>query len=150
MEPLLPEIMMCLEGRWIVVDGCSGIVDIERCEETGVTVCVMSYFPTQFLISTLLSNFTTSTPDHRNLLGLFHVPTLTTKLPDFTILTPVFKEILNVTAPYITIVWKVYNDITHTVTPVSSQRSMSTIPEQPSPHYAHHLIPPPFIKFLVN
>ena len=44
MEPLLPEIMMSLEGRWIVVDGCSGIVDIERCEETGVTVCVMSLY----------------------------------------------------------------------------------------------------------
>ena len=72
-----------------------------------------SYFLTQFIITTILSNLTSANPDHRTLLGLFHAPTILSHLTNTKLLTKLLSSILNITSHYMTATWKIYNTLTH-------------------------------------
>ena len=91
-----------------------------------------TFFTTQYIITAILSNFTSSTPDHRNLLGLFYPPYLSIPLPQHKVITAIFLPIVRITAPYIHDVWKTYNTITHPPTSISQPHSHQSIHSQPS------------------
>ena len=85
-----------------------------------------NYFPLKQIISNITSNFNSLTPDHRSLLGLFHAPSLPEPIPNHLVLTSIFTNILPLTASFISAAWKIYNDITHSVTHNNSSKTTHT------------------------
>ena len=89
------------------------------------------YFSQHNLISTLIANLNSPSPDHRNLLGLFHIPSLSIELPQYRSLTKFFYKVVEITAPYISAVWKLYNDLTHSPSTNSTPHSPTTCQSSP-------------------
>ena len=89
------------------------------------------YFPQHNIISTLIANFDSPSPDHRNLLGLFHIPSLCIELPQYRSLTKFFYKVVAITAPYISAVWKLYNDLTHSPSTHPTPHSPPTCQSSP-------------------
>ena len=69
--------------------------------------------PVQQLTNLILLNFTSTYPDHRNLLGLYHTPTQIAPHHPLSSLKAALKIILPETVPFIQEVWKFYCMSTH-------------------------------------
>ena len=88
------------------------------------------YLATQQLLSYVLSSIHSPLPDHRTLLGLFHIPSLHAPLPPYRSTATIMHTILSITAPFLRTTWKTYCDITHS--PTSPQRPHASPSHHPS------------------
>ena len=71
------------------------------------------YASTQLLITTVLSTFNSTTPDHRILLGLIHLPSLHEPLDPLPFVKTLLQDIVKLTAPFLRQCWKKYCELTH-------------------------------------
>ena len=89
------------------------------------------YSLTHHLTNLILSTFNSNLPDHRILLGLFHLPSLPTPLAPLLSIKPPLQDIVHLTAPFLRDCWKKYCEFTHPPhSQTTNQSSQSS--QQPS------------------
>ncbi len=91
------------------------------------------HFPvTHQITSNILANIDSPHPDHRNLLGLFHIPSLPSPFPPLATMRKTLHEVITITAPFIKHAWTTYCDLTHPRNLPSPSRPSQSSQSQPS------------------